>query len=308
MLRYTFSNSLDATFQMKLKYFTKSLIALILWNVALNLNLVANAQEVSQPVKLKSEEVELLQAQQNETENLEEPPESISTTTIVINEEQLEEILNTITSEPESPRYGSTITTIFTTILGGVVGAIGTFFVLERNRNELKKERDGEREQERDKAKIELTYQVMKEWDSYREERVKADDIFVIRLRKEIENSGENISDESIYEKVKPFHEIPYKERLYMNRILDFFDRLNILKEKELINKDLAFRYFRLDYTQWWDNYIKFQKGIADQKEFADFRGKEDDPDYIPAFNNLPDDWLLDYDWLLDSKKSKEIK
>lgn len=307
MLRYTFLSSFDATFQMKLKYFTKLLTALTLWNAALNFNLVANAQELSQPVKLESEEVELLQAQQNETENLEEPPESISTTTIVINEEQLEKILTNITSEPQlpwhkSPSFYTTIAGGFVSILGTIVGGLITFCIFERNRTKSKKDRDGEREQERDKAKIELTYQVMKEWDSYREERVKADDIFVIRLRKEIENSGENISDESIYEKVKPFHEIPHEERLYMNRILDFFDRLNILKEKELINKDLASRYFTLDYTQWWDNYIKFQKG------FADFRGKEDDPDYIPAFNNLPDDWLLDYDWLLDSKKSKEIK
>lgn len=231
-----------------------------------NLALAANTQETIKQIQLAQTDT------QQKNQSIQSPSQQ---TAISLDENQLKslnESLNKISqglinSKSEEAWFDR----LLSPLLGVILGSIGTFLITERNRKISKQERENDKSIAENKSKIELTYQIIKEWDTYREERNIADDIFV-----------KNASSP-----MKAFSEHPPNERMYMNRILDFFDRINVLKEQNLINIELTRGYLSDDYTEWWNNYIKYQKG------FSGCSAIETNPSYIKAFVNLPDEWLL---------------
>ncbi|MEM9090831.1 MAG: hypothetical protein AAGC93_19045 [Cyanobacteria bacterium P01_F01_bin.53] len=153
---------------------------------------------------------------------------------------------------PESKWYDSSIVGVIVgAILGAGLSAIGSLISGYQSRR---------------KSRINLSYQIMKEWDDLREERNSAYEIFVIPYSSS---------------PMPPFSSHTPLDRVHMNKILEFFDRLDLLHQQKLIDDTIVIGYLSQDYQAWENDYISKQRG-----------GIETDPTFTYAFNK-PCQWLL---------------
>ncbi|EAZ88052.1 nucleotide-binding protein [Crocosphaera chwakensis] len=121
-----------------------------------------------------------------------------------------------------------------------------------------------QKRQAKTETKVERSFDFIREWDSYRQERIKAYELFVQPHLTTSEN-GEILIDR---QNVKPFSENDGSDRYYMNVVMEFFDRLNLAYQKELIDKDIVVEYLSKDYKLWDDEYFSIQRDIEKNPEF----------------------------------------
>jgi hypothetical protein len=191
--------------------------------------------------------------------------ELASSEPILLDESQLQDIRDSLLQvsneirnlKQESNWYESSITgVVLGAFLGAGLSAIG---------GRVSKYQTDE------KAKIQLSYQIMKEWDDLRQDRNAAYEIFVV---------SDNGSDKRTAQDMLPFSNYSADERVHMNRVLEFFDRLDLLHRQQLIDEKVVVEYLSQDYQQWEEDYFSKQRGI------------ETDPTFTYAFKE-PYKWLL---------------
>lgn len=119
----------------------------------------------------------------------------------------------------------------------------------------------------------ENTFKIIQEWDSesMRMSRNIAHEFFVM----------DKFNPRHKKIKQPPFSSHDAKTRFDMNKILEFYDRLNVLRNNDMIVENIIKEYFTSDYIQWYYNYFEKQKNI------------ESDPEYKIAFDKHPYAWLM---------------
>lgn len=143
--------------------------------------------------------------------------------------ETLNKILGDIRDELKIPFYESPLITIFIGFILGLIPALIGNFRTDR------------------KEKNQLSYQLAKEWDSYRQNRNRADEIFVQQKKH---------GDFSLYSD---------KEKTDMHIVIEFFDRVNMAKEHNMINVKSVQDYLSIDYKEW-DKYFESQRAYYNQE------------------------------------------
>ena len=121
-------------------------------------------------------------------------------------------------------------------------------------------------QQAKHKDRIHLSYQVMKEWGGLREERNSAYELFVVPYGSA---------------PMPPFSSYQALDREHMNKVMEFFDRLDLLNQQHLVNEELVVGYLSQDYQQWEQDYFSKQRG-----------GLETNPIFAYGFQG-PYQWLL---------------
>ncbi|MGK7895498.1 MAG: hypothetical protein AB4372_18250, partial [Xenococcus sp. (in: cyanobacteria)] len=64
-----------------------------------------------------------------------------------------------------------------------------------------------------------------------------------------------------------PFSSYSAEERFDLNRVLEFFERLNLLSKHKMVKKRIIKDYFKRDYTKW-DECFKEQIEKETDEEF----------------------------------------
>lgn len=171
--------------------------------------------------------------------------------------ESLSEISQELSNlRPESKWYNSTMAGVIVgAVLGAVLSAVGSRL---------------SKYQAEEKAKIRLSYQVMKEWDDLRPDRNIAYEIFIL--------SGDKKSERI---QLLPFSSYNASDRVHVNRVMEFFDRLDLLYRKKLIDREIIVEYLSNDYAGWENDYLSKQR-----------EGVETNPKFICGFKG-PYEWLL---------------
>lgn len=175
-------------------------------------------------------------------------------TEISFDSEQLEKCFTIIDSETSSPWND-----FLKLLLSATLGSFGTFLIFERIRRISTR-----------KEKNKLSYELAKEWDSYREHRNKADQLFVKKP------------------KHQTFSDYDENERVNMNVIVEFFDRVDLAKKYDMINVPALYDYLSTDYSEWEELYFEEQRKLL-----------ENDPIYSYLFKGP-------YTWLYTDEKKKK--
>jgi hypothetical protein len=118
------------------------------------------------------------------------------------------------------------------------------------------------------------TFEMMKEWDS--ESMRKARNIVFV------ENILDEYKKERSKENICNFSNLPPEKSVLPIMLAEFFDRLNFLKENEMVDEKAVKDYFSKDYSYWESKYFSLQRDRH-----------KDKPMYRYAFENK-------YDWLFE--------